>query len=56
MLLIAILAISHKFIIFDIHTMGAAELAALAESLLALGIVYWLMLEQNHRASHQANP
>jgi uncharacterized membrane protein (DUF373 family) len=55
-LLIAILAISRKFIILDTHTIGAAELAALAGSLLALGIVYWLMLEQDYRVSHQTNP
>jgi uncharacterized membrane protein (DUF373 family) len=51
-LLIAILAISRKFIILDTNTTGAAELAALAGSLLALGMVYWLIREQDYRVSH----
>ncbi len=50
-LLIAILAISRKFIILDTHAIGAGELAALAGSLLALGVVYWLILEQDQRVS-----
>jgi uncharacterized membrane protein (DUF373 family) len=54
-LLIAILAISRKFIILDTHVTGAAELAALAGSLLALGIVYWLMREQDYRVNHQTD-
>lgn len=54
-LLIAILAISRKFIILDSHAAGAEELAALAGSLLALGIVYWLIREQDYRVSHQAS-
>lgn len=55
-LLIAILAISRKFIILDTSTTEAAELAALAGSLLALGVVYWLMREQDYRVNqHLAN-
>lgn len=50
-LLIAILAISRKFIILDTHTTNAAELAALAGTVLALGIVYWLMREQDYRTN-----
>ena len=41
--LIAILAISRKFIIIDAKTISAAELAALSGALLSLGIVYRLV-------------
>ncbi|RMG53034.1 MAG: diguanylate cyclase, partial [Gammaproteobacteria bacterium] len=41
--LIAILAISRKFIILDAKEYSASTIAALAGSLLALGIVYWLV-------------
>jgi uncharacterized membrane protein (DUF373 family) len=53
-LLIAILAISRKLIILDTNATGAAELAALAATLLALGVVYWLMREQDYRVSHSS--
>jgi uncharacterized membrane protein (DUF373 family) len=46
-LLIAILAISRKFIILDTKVIAASELAALALALLALGIVYWLICRQD---------
>ena len=42
-LLIAILALSRKFIILDIKTMPAPSLAALAFSVVSLGVVYWLV-------------
>ncbi len=42
-LLIAILAISRKFIILDAKEYSAASIAALAGSLLALGVVYWMV-------------
>jgi uncharacterized membrane protein (DUF373 family) len=42
-LLIALLALSRKFIILDVKTMHAATLAALALCVLALGIAYWLV-------------
>ncbi len=44
-LLIALLALARKFIILDIKTMNAGNLAALALSVLALGIVYRLVRE-----------
>jgi len=45
-ILIAILAISRKFIILDTKNFSAAEIAALSAALLALGAVYWLMRER----------
>ena len=47
--LIAILALSRKFVILDIHATGAATIAALAATILALGIVYWLLRERDDR-------
>ncbi len=47
-LLIALLALSRKFIILDIKTMDAGNLAALALCVLALGIVYRLIKEDGH--------
>ena len=41
-LLIAILAIVRKFILLDLKSIEADKLMALAASILALGIVYWL--------------
>jgi uncharacterized membrane protein (DUF373 family) len=51
-ILIAILAISRKFIILDTKNISAAEIAALSGALLALGAVYWLMRERDDRESH----
>ena len=48
-LLIALLALSRKFIILDVKTMSAATLAALALCVLSLGIVYWLIRHQENR-------
>jgi uncharacterized membrane protein (DUF373 family) len=48
-ILIAILALSRKFVILDIDTIGAATIAALAGTTLALGIVYWLLRERDDR-------
>jgi uncharacterized membrane protein (DUF373 family) len=49
-LLIALLALSRKFVILDIHTTGAGTIAALAAATLVLGIVYWLLRERDDRA------
>lgn len=51
-ILIALLALSRKFIILDIHTTSAATIAALASATLALGIVYWLCRERDDRHSN----
>lgn len=48
--LIAILAITRKFIILDVGQYSAALLAALAASVVALGVVYWLMRERDDHA------
>jgi uncharacterized membrane protein (DUF373 family) len=47
--LIALLAVSRKFIILDIEKYSASTILALAASLLALGIVYWLIRERDDR-------
>jgi uncharacterized membrane protein (DUF373 family) len=48
-LVIAILALSRKFIILDTSHMSAAHLFGLAGAVLALGGVYWLMRERDDR-------
>ena len=48
-LLIALLALSRKFIILDVKTMSAATLSALALCVLSLGIVYWLIRDRERR-------
>jgi uncharacterized membrane protein (DUF373 family) len=47
--LIAILAMVRKFIILDLQTTAAEQLFALAAAILALGIVYWLVRDQDRR-------
>jgi uncharacterized membrane protein (DUF373 family) len=46
-LLIALLALSRKFIILDIHTTTPDALVGLAAVTLALGATYWLMCDRN---------
>jgi uncharacterized membrane protein (DUF373 family) len=48
-ILIALLALSRKFIILDSAATGAATIAALAGATLVLGIVYWLLRERDDR-------
>lgn len=43
LLLIALLALSRKFILLDLHVVSPAHLLALAGATLALGITYWLI-------------
>lgn len=47
--LIALIALSRKFVILDPET-SPAKVAALSGAALALGIVYWLMRERDQRA------
>ncbi len=47
--LIALIALSRKFVILDTATTEAAQIAALAVALLALGGVYWLLCERDDR-------
>lgn len=46
-ILIALLALSRKFIILDVETTEATTIAALAGATLVLGIVYWLLRERD---------
>lgn len=47
--LIALLALSRKFVILDTATTGPAHVAALAFATLVLGAVYWLLRERDDR-------
>jgi uncharacterized membrane protein (DUF373 family) len=47
--LIALLALSRKFVILDITTTDAATIIALSSATLVLGIVYWLLRERDDR-------
>ncbi len=48
-MLIALLALSRKFIILDSKTTEAETIAALALATLVLGVVYWLLREREDR-------
>jgi uncharacterized membrane protein (DUF373 family) len=48
-ILIAILAISRKFIILDVDKYSAYTIMALSGAILSLGVVYWLMRERDDR-------
>lgn len=47
--LIAELALARKIIVMDLFEGEAASMAALAALILALGVTYWLMREQDNR-------
>jgi len=47
--LIALLAIARKFILLDLQATAPMEILALAAAVLSLGIVYWLIREQDAR-------
>jgi uncharacterized membrane protein (DUF373 family) len=47
--LIALLALSRKFVILDLSVTGAGTIAALAVATLVLGMVYWLLRERDDR-------
>jgi uncharacterized membrane protein (DUF373 family) len=48
-ILIALLAVVRKLMIFDLSSTDAAQLLALAATILALGGVYWLVRDQDRR-------
>ena len=50
-LLIALIAMSRKFVILDLGTSSPAEIAALAGAVVAMGIVYWLLRERDDRVN-----
>ncbi len=50
-ILIALLAVVRKLIILDLKHTEAFQLLALAASILALGGVYWLVRDRDHRDS-----
>jgi len=55
--LIAMLAMVRKFIILDIGEAQSAEVFALSAAILSLGIVYWLVREQDrHIAAWRRKP
>jgi uncharacterized membrane protein (DUF373 family) len=47
--LIALIALSRKFVILDIDVTSASTIAALAAATLVLGAVYWLLRERDDR-------
>lgn len=47
--LIALLAIARKFIILDLNETDSAKIAALSGAALALGLVHWLVRDQDRR-------
>jgi len=48
-MLVALLALSRKFIILDVAATEPATIAALSGATLALGIVYWMLRERDDR-------
>lgn len=54
-ILIALLALSRKFIVLDSTVTSAATIAALAGATLALGSVYWLLREREDRQVKRSN-
>lgn len=54
--LIGILVVVRKFILIEIDSMSAVVLFSLAAAILALGIVYWLVVDVDRRASEEAEP
>ena len=55
-ILIALLAMARKFIIIDFTGLEPLAVLALAFAVLALGLVYWLVRDEDRReAEHKAN-
>ena len=48
-ILIGMLATVRKFIVIDLGAVHAVELLAIAGAILALGVVYWLVRDQDRR-------
>ena len=54
-ILIGMLAIARKLIILDLSHVSAAQLLGLAIAFLSLGVVYWLVRDQDRRSHHAAH-
>lgn len=52
--MIAMLAVVRKFIILDLQEVEAMKLLALGAAMLSLGIVYWLVRDQDRREAEAA--
>lgn len=52
---IAMLAMVRKFIVIDINAVATDELFAIAAAILALGIVHWLVREQDQQNATSEN-
>ncbi len=52
--LIALIALSRKFVILDSSATAASTIAALAGATLVLGVVYWLLRERDDRLAKEA--
>lgn len=53
-ILIALIALSRKFVILDVETdVASGKIAALAGATLALGVTYWLLRERDDRMREQ---
>ena len=53
-LLIALIALSRKFVVLDSSATAASTIAALAGATLVLGVVYWLLRERDDRLTKEA--
>jgi uncharacterized membrane protein (DUF373 family) len=53
--LIALIALSRKFVILDSKATAASTIAALAGATLVLGVVYWLLRERDDRLATEAH-
>jgi uncharacterized membrane protein (DUF373 family) len=52
--LIALIALSRKFVVLDSSATSACTIAALAGATLVLGVVYWLLRERDDRLAMEA--
>lgn len=55
-ILIAMLAMVRKFIILDLAVNNETELFGLSAAILALGVVYWLVRDQDQRMVRKSSP
>jgi len=55
-ILIGLLATLRKFIVLDLKEINVMEMLAVAAAILALGIVYWLVRDQETRALSSGRP